>query len=48
MEKTPNRAFSWLKAPTIAFTFKVLLRHYAEQALTLVGAFNQEKVRFQL
>ena len=26
-----NRAFSWLKAPTRAFTFKTLLRHYAKQ-----------------
>ena len=25
----PTRAFSWLKAPTSAFTFKTLLRHYA-------------------
>ena len=25
---------SWLKAPTSAFTFKTLLRHYAKQALT--------------
>ena len=33
-EKAPTRAFSWLKAATIAFTFKTLLRHYAEQALT--------------
>ena len=23
----PTRAFSWLKAPTSAFTFKTLLRH---------------------
>ena len=29
MEKAPTRAFSWLKAPTSAFTFKTLLRHYA-------------------
>ena len=29
MEKTPTRPFSWLKAPTRAFTFKNLLRHYA-------------------
>ena len=29
-----TRAFSWLKAPTSAFTFKTLLRHYAKQALT--------------
>ena len=28
-EKTPTRAFSWLKVPTTAFTFKTLLRHYA-------------------
>ena len=28
----PNRAFSWLKAPTSAFTFETLLRHYAKQA----------------
>ena len=27
-------AFSWLKAFTSTFTFKTLLRHYAEQALT--------------
>ena len=33
-EKAPTRAFSWLKAPTKAFTFKTLLRHYAKQALT--------------
>ena len=26
-EKDPTRAFSWLKAPTSAFTFKTLLRH---------------------
>ena len=25
MEKAPNRAFSWLKAATTAFTFKTLL-----------------------
>ena len=30
----PYWAFSWLKAPTSAFTFKTLLRHYAERALT--------------
>ena len=29
MEKAPTRAFSWLKAPTSAFTLKTLLRHYA-------------------
>ena len=33
-EKAPSRAFSWLKAPTSAFTFKTLLRHYAKWALT--------------
>ena len=33
-EKAPTRAFSWLKAPTSAFTFKTLLRHYAKQALS--------------
>ena len=33
-EKAPTRAFSWLKAATTAFTFKTLLRHYAEWALT--------------
>ena len=35
-EKAPTstRAFSWLKAPTSAFTFKTLLRHCAKQALT--------------
>ena len=27
-------AFSWLKAPATAFTFKTLLRHYAKRALT--------------
>ena len=32
-----TKAFSWLKAPTNAFTFKTLLRHYAKQILT--GAF---------
>ena len=26
--------YYWLKAPTSAFTFKTLLRHYAKQALT--------------
>ena len=29
-----EKAFSWLKAPTSAFTFKTLLRHYAKLALT--------------
>ena len=33
-EKPPTRDFSWLKAPTSAFTFKTLLRHYAKRALT--------------
>ena len=32
--KAPTRAFSWLKAPTSAFTFKTLLGHYAKRALT--------------
>ena len=32
-EKAPTRAFSWLKVPTSAFTFKTLLRHYAKRAL---------------
>ena len=30
-EKAPTRAFSWLNAATTAFTFKTLLRHYANQ-----------------
>ena len=34
MEKAPTRAFSWLGAPTSAFTLKTLLRHYAKRALT--------------
>ena len=29
-----EKAFSWLKAVTTAFTFKTLLRHYAKRALT--------------
>ena len=33
-EKAPTRAFSWFKAPTSAFTFKTLLRHYAKRVLT--------------
>ena len=33
-ENAPTRAFSWLKAPSSAFTFKTLLRHYAKRALT--------------
>ena len=32
-EKAPT-ALSWLKVPTSAFTYKTLLRHYAERALT--------------
>ena len=32
-EKAPNRAFSCLKAPTSAFTFKTILRHFAKWAL---------------
>ena len=31
LEKAPTRAFTWLKAPTSAFTFKTLLRHYAKR-----------------
>ena len=31
-EKAAPRAFSWLKVPTSAFTFKTLLRHYAKEA----------------
>ena len=27
-EKVPTRAFSWLKAPTSAFTFMTLLKHF--------------------
>ena len=30
-EKTLTRAFTWLKEPTNAFTFKTLLRHYTKQ-----------------
>ena len=33
-ERAPTWTFSWLKAPTGAFTFKTLLRHYAKLALT--------------
>ena len=29
-----EKAISWLKVPTSAFTFKILLRHYAKWALT--------------
>ena len=35
-EKAPTRAFFWLKAPTSAFTFKTLLRHYANQTARLL------------
>ena len=31
---------SLLKASTSAFTFKTLLRHYAEWAITIIGAFS--------
>ena len=31
-EKAPIRVFSWLKVPTSAFTYKTLLRHYANQS----------------
>ena len=31
MERAPTRAFSCLKVATIAFTFKNLLKHYANQ-----------------
>ena len=30
-EKAPTWAFPWLKVATTAFTFKTLLRHYAER-----------------
>ena len=30
-ENAPTRAFSWLRVPTIDFTFKTLLRHYAKR-----------------
>ena len=33
-EKAPTRAFSLLKGPTSAFTFKTLLRRYAKWAFT--------------
>ena len=33
--KASTMAFFWLTAPTSAFTFKTLLRHYATRALTL-------------
>ena len=34
MKKTRTLAYSWLKAPSSAFTFRTLLRHYAKRALT--------------
>ena len=33
-ENAPTTAFSWLKAPTITFTFKTISRHYAKRVLT--------------
>ena len=33
-EKAPTRAFSWLKVPSSAFTFKTLLRDFAKQAVS--------------
>ena len=36
MEKAPTWAFSWLKAPTSAFTFKTHLRHYMLTKLPVV------------
>ena len=33
-EKAFTMAFSWLKAPTSAFTIKTLIKHYAKQTLT--------------
>ena len=38
-EKAPTRAFSWLKAPTSAFAFKTLLRHYAKQT-SITGGYK--------
>ena len=35
--KAPIRAFSWLKVPTRAFTFKTLLGHYAKHKLSYNG-----------
>ena len=32
--EAPTRAFSWLKVPSSAFTFKTSLRYYAKQTLT--------------
>ena len=34
MKKAPTMAFSWLKVPTSAFTFKTLSRQYAKHVLT--------------
>ena len=34
LRKVWSSTFSWSKAPTSTFTFKNLLRHYAEQVLT--------------
>ena len=41
-EKAPTnyRAFSLLKAPIIAFTFKTLLRHYVKQARNTMGGYS--------
>ena len=36
-EKAPTRAFFWLKAPARAFTFKTLLRHYANLMKTVLS-----------
>ena len=33
-EKVPTRTFLWLKAPTSAFTYMTLLKHFATWALT--------------
>ena len=33
-ETVPASAFSWLKVPTSALTFKALIRHYAKQVQT--------------
>ena len=32
-EKAPTRAFSWLKAPTSAFTFKTLLTPFCRELI---------------
>ena len=34
-EKAPTRVYYWLKVPTSSFTFKTLLRHYAQCLLML-------------